>query len=191
MSGGRAIIEDFQRFALLLRQAQAGSDPAAQELIDRFGPFILRVIRNRLDKRLRRIFDSADFSQAVWASFFAIPPKKYDFQEPEDLVRFLENVARNKVIEQVRRRLGTRNHQIRREIPLENSQNLIAPTPTASQEAIARERWQNALAMQPHHQEIMNSFRGGLSRKEIAERMGISERTVRRAIRRLRLGLEK
>ncbi len=80
---------------------------------------------------------------------------------------------------------------MRREIPLENSQNVIASAPTASQEAIAREQWQDALAKEPDHQEIMNSFRGGLSRKEIAKRIGISERTVRRAIRRLQLGLEQ
>jgi RNA polymerase sigma factor (sigma-70 family) len=179
------MLGDLRGFRRLLRQAQAGSDPAARELIDRFGPFILRVIRNRLDPRLRNVFDSADFSQAVWASFFAVPPQKYDFQEPEELVRFLEEVARNKIVEQVRRRLGTR-----REIPLEDSQKVIAPTATASQEAIARELWQHALAKQPHHQEILNCFRGGLSRKEIAKRMGISERTVRRAVRRLQLGLE-
>jgi DNA-binding CsgD family transcriptional regulator len=36
----------------------------------------------------------------------------------------------------------------------------------------------------------MNSFRVGFSQKEIADQLGISERTVRRAIRRLQLGLE-
>lgn len=183
--------EEFRGFSQLLRQAQAGSDQAVRDLVDRFGPFILRVIRNRLDRRLRNVFDSADFSQAVWASFFAVPTQKYDFQEPEDLIRFLEHVTRNKIVEQVRRRLGTRSHPIRREIPLEDSQNVIAPTATASQEAIARERWRNALARQPHHQEILHCVREGLSQKEIAKRMGISERTVRRAIRRLQLGLER
>src|SRR5229473_8693474 len=187
VSRGLATVEDSQGFSQLLRQAQAGSDQAARDLVDRFGPFILRVIRNRLDKRLRSVFDSADFSQAVWASFFALPIQKYHFQEPEDLIRFLQEVTRNKIVEQVRRRLGTKSHQIRREIPLENSQNVIAPTATASQEAIARERWRNALAKQPHHQEILHGVRDGLSQKEIAKRMGISERTVRRAIRRLQL----
>jgi DNA-binding NarL/FixJ family response regulator len=65
-----------------------------------------------------------------------------------------------------------------------------APSSTASQEAIAQERWRQALEKQPRHQEIMNSFRVGFSQKEIADQLGISERTVRRAIRRLQLGLE-
>jgi len=71
------MLENILGFSLLLEQARAGSDSAARELIERFGPFILRVIRNRLDPRLRSIFDSADFSQAVWASFFAMPAQKY------------------------------------------------------------------------------------------------------------------
>ncbi len=179
-----------QRFNSLLGQARAGSEPAARELVEQFTPFIQRVVRSRLNKRLRRVYDSADFSQAVWTSFFALLPEEHDFQEPAELVKFLERVARNKVVEKVRRRLGTRNQKMRRVIPLENSDKLIGPSPTASQEAIAEERWQRALDKQPEHHEILNSFRGGLSQSEIAERLGISERTVRRAIRRLQLGLE-
>jgi len=183
--------QDLPRFNLLLGQARAGSDPAARELVERFTPYLQRVIRKRLDKRLRTVFDTADFSQAVWASFFARPPQQNDFQEPEDLVRFLEQVARNKVVEQVRRRLGTRDRHVRREVPLQSGRSLIGPSPTASQEALAKERWSQVLdAEPPHHQEIMNSFRSGLSPQEIADQVGVSVKTVRRAIRRLRLGLE-
>ncbi len=181
---------DLPEFNRLLHEARTGCDPAAREIVDRFTPFMQRVIRRRLNPRLRSVFDSADFSQSVWASFFAMAPQKHDFQAPEELVRFLEEVARNKVVEQIRRRLGTRNHRVRREIPLENEDELKARSPTASQEAIARERWQQVLQKQPDHQEIMDCLRGGLSRQAIAQRLGISERTVRRAIRRLQLGLE-
>jgi len=45
---------DLLSFNLLLGQAQAGSDPAAQELVERFTPYLQRVIRKRLDKRLRK-----------------------------------------------------------------------------------------------------------------------------------------
>ena len=183
---------DLPTFNLLLGQAQAGSEPAARELVERFTPYLQRVIRKRLDKRLRTVFDSADFSQAVWASFFARPPQKDNFQKPEDLARFLEQVARNKVVDQVRRRLGTRDRQVRREVPLQSGRSLVGPSPTASQEALAEERWHRILDNEPpHHQEILNSFREGLSPREIADQVGVSVKTVRRAIRRLRLGLEQ
>jgi RNA polymerase sigma factor (sigma-70 family) len=177
-------------FNRLLSQARTGDESAARELVERFTPFMKRVIRTRLDRRLRPAFDSADFSQAAWASFFARPSQPHEFQEPEELVRFLEEVARNKVVEQIRRRLGTRNRRVRREIPMENGDRFPAASPTASQEAIAQERWQQALEKQPDHQAIVQSFRIGFSQREIADHLGISERTVRRAIRRLQLGLE-
>jgi RNA polymerase sigma factor (sigma-70 family) len=183
--------QDLQSFNLLLEQAQAGSGPAMRELVERFTPYLQRVIRQRLDKRLRRVFDSTDFSQAVWASFFALPRQQCNFQEPEALAGFLEKVARNKVVEQIRRRLGTRGRRLGREVPLPNAHSLIGPSSTASQEALAKERWHQILDNEPpHHQEILNSFRGGLSPQEIADQVGVSVKTVRRAIRRLRLGLE-
>src|SRR5260370_31089823 len=87
---GPVMAEEFQRFSQLLRQAQTGSDQAVRDLVDRFGPFILRGIRNSLDRRLRNVFDSAHFSQAVWASFFAVLTRKYDFPDTADLNALLE-----------------------------------------------------------------------------------------------------
>jgi RNA polymerase sigma factor (sigma-70 family) len=186
-----AMPDDLQGFNQLLREARAGSDVAARQLVDRFGPSILNRVRQRLDPRLRNVFDSADFTQAVWASFFALPPEKGDFRDEEALLRYLDQLARNKVIDQIRRRLRHRNREIRREVPLPSSRHLAATSATASQEAIANERWQQALDKEPRHlQEVLHSFRAGLSPEQIAQRVGVSARTVRRALRRLQLGLE-
>jgi RNA polymerase sigma factor (sigma-70 family) len=187
--------DDLQQINDLLRQARAGSDQAAREIVSRYGPFILKVVRMRLDKRLRSKFDSTDFVQSVWASFFAIPPQQYQFGESEDLIAFLEQLARNKVIEEVRLRLHGKKYDAGREVLMDNP-NLVKESdvtgrasPTPSQMAIVKEEWQRALEGQASpHQSIMESFRGGLSPKQIAEELGISERTVRRVIRRLRLG---
>jgi RNA polymerase sigma-70 factor (ECF subfamily) len=186
---------EFQEINDLLRQARAGSDQAAREIVDRFGPYILKVVRQRLNKQLRSQFDSIDFVQSVWGSFFAIPPQKYQFAESEDLIAFLEQLARHKVIEEVRQRYQGQKRDVGREVPMTN-QNLVKESdlaerssPTPSQAAIAQEEWQRAIEGQAsHHQHIMESFRGGQSPRQIAKELGISERTVRRVIRRLRLG---
>jgi DNA-directed RNA polymerase specialized sigma24 family protein len=123
--------DDLRGFNQLLRQARAGSDVAARQLVDRFGPSILNRVRQRLDPRLRNVFDSADFTQAVWASFFALPPEKGDFRDEEALLRYLDQLARNKVIDQIRRRLRHRNREIRREVPLPSSRHLAATSATA------------------------------------------------------------
>ena len=60
-------------------------------------------------------FDSMDFVQSVWLSFFKNRAAIADFQTASQLVAFLATAARNKVCTESRRRLYTQKHDIRRE----------------------------------------------------------------------------
>jgi DNA-directed RNA polymerase specialized sigma24 family protein len=57
-------------FQETMRRAIDGSQEDIQRLINEYGDCIQRVVRRRLDTRLRSKFDSLDFVQMVWASFF-------------------------------------------------------------------------------------------------------------------------
>src|SRR4051812_9555119 len=70
-------------FQDLLREAQAGSPEAARELYDTYVAHVLRCVRNRMWHRLRSKFDSQDFVQQVWASFFVGDTKPPDFATPD------------------------------------------------------------------------------------------------------------
>src|SRR5438128_1259056 len=128
----------------LLDKARQDSEMSAREIVERFGPYILRAVRRRLNKKLRSKFDSVDFVQAVWASFFALPSDRLQFAEPKELIDFLMGLARNKVVDAVRQRLETQKYNVNRELPLFDSTAADAREfhtrgPTASQVAIARE----------------------------------------------------
>ena len=84
-------------FGTLMAQVQEGCTEAAQKLHEVYGPHILRAVRRRLHQRLRSKYDSLDFVQDVWASFFGDVPQKYTFAQPEDLVAFLSGMAQKKV----------------------------------------------------------------------------------------------
>ena len=177
-------------FQDLLQRARESCDQSARELVDRYGPHILRVVRRRLNKRLRSKFDSVDFVQAVWASFFALPVAKYHFERPEQLVEFLVGLARNKVVDAVRQRLATQKYNVQRELPLHDSAvkeglDLAARGPTASQVAMAKEEWERAQDERRGRDErIVDSLATGLNLQEIAREIGVSEKTVRRVLRR-------
>ncbi len=81
-----------QRFRTLMREAEAGSEDAARELYDTYMKYVLRCVRNRLWHRLRSKFDSQDFVQQVWASFFDDRGSLPDFQSPEDLIAYLQAI---------------------------------------------------------------------------------------------------
>src|SRR5262249_40948813 len=53
-----------------LRRIQAGDDGAARELLSRYEAEVRLVVRRQLPRLLRSRFDSLDFLQSVWGSFF-------------------------------------------------------------------------------------------------------------------------
>jgi RNA polymerase sigma-70 factor (ECF subfamily) len=181
--------EEFQE---LLQQIGAGSQDAARKFLDKYGPFILKVIRRRLSRKLRTKFDSDDFMQDVWASFFSQTPPAEIFASPEAMLGYLAGMARNKVACAVRQRLGAQRYSANRENSLDGSarfqaQHLADSEPTPSEKLMANERWQGMLdKQQPVHQRILALLRLGHTHEEIAELLGLSVKTVQRVLQRLK-----
>jgi RNA polymerase sigma factor (sigma-70 family) len=177
-------------FGELLERARSGSDEAAWDLVEAYGPYVLRTIRRTLSRELRGKFDSEDFAQAVWASFFSSPEQLNGVTEPQQLVGLLATMARNKVIDEMRRRFQTQKYAVRREQPLADlpdaPRKLASREPTPSQFAMARERWVQLIHEQPEqHRQVVRLKLMGRTHRAIAEQLGISERTVKRVLDRL------
>jgi RNA polymerase sigma factor (sigma-70 family) len=178
--------EKDSEFATLMERVQAGSDEAAQQLHELYGQHILRAVRRRLHAKLRSKYDSLDFVQDVWASFFTDIPQKRVFARPEDLVAFLSRMAQNKVRQAVRTRLKQQKYNVNRERPLETPSRpeFLAQQATVSEIAMGREEWDQLLARQPPvHRRVLLSWRDGKSSAQIAQDMGISQKTVDRVLR--------
>lgn len=95
---------DDSTFTDYLRRIRAGDEQAARDLVLRYEPFIRREVRFRLrDRRLSRVLDSLDICQSVLASFFVrTAAGQYDLERPEDLLKLLVGMARNKLAFQAR-----------------------------------------------------------------------------------------
>jgi RNA polymerase sigma-70 factor (ECF subfamily) len=107
-------------------------------------------------------------------------------------------VVRNKVWEEYRRRTRSRKYDVRREERAHvrhdghlATLDLTAPGPSPSQALQADERMEQLLAGRtPSESEVLRLRREGLTLDEIAARVGLSERTVRRLIESLRERME-
>jgi RNA polymerase sigma factor (sigma-70 family) len=180
-----------EEFQALMQRVREGSEEAVQELVCRYGPHIQRVVRRKLLRQLRRQFDSVDFVQSVWKSFFTVPGEQYTFDSPEALIAFLARVAQNKVLETYQGQLRTQKRGGARTQSLaglhrHRADELDPRQPTPSQIASADEQWQHLLAgMPPHHQRILVLLRHGYEVQEIAEQLGVSIKTVRRLRKKL------
>src|SRR5580704_19092332 len=137
--GGEAGIADF------LKRIQAGDEGAARELLQRFEAEVRLVVRRQLPRLLRSRFDSLDFLQSVWGSFFhRVRTTPTEFDDGRHLVAFLAWAARNKVIDEYRR-ASTQKGDMRREEPLwtegDRPKDVAAQIETASQVAEAHEAY--------------------------------------------------
>jgi RNA polymerase sigma-70 factor (ECF subfamily) len=181
-------------FADLMRGVKEGDQQAARLLFERYGPHVLRVVRRRLNSRLRSRFDSIDFVQDVWTSFFLNEARRCQFDQPESLIRFLANMAYHKVVDGFRHQLVAQKNNLTLEHSFESStcdqgRNLVGAEPTPSRYASAREEWSRLLRGKPAVQRgVVVLLAQGDSHKEIARKLGITVRTVTRIIRRLNPG---
>lgn len=176
-------------FESLITRARLGDSAALSELFDRFGAYVRAAVRRRLPDRLRQEFDSLDFVQDVWASVLAMPSDRVDFHSPDALAGFLARIAHHKVIDVVRQRYGTAARDISREQPLseEEQQSPAAADPTASQWAIAGERWgEIAKRLTPGQLTLLERLHEGYTLPEIATMLNTSLSTVNRLVRRIR-----
>src|SRR6476661_6490211 len=100
-----------------LARIQAGDQDAARELLARYEAEVRLVVRRQLPRLLRSRFDSLDFLQSVWGSFFRrVRTGPAEFEDSRHLVAFLARAAKNKVIDEYRR-AASRKQDMHREEP--------------------------------------------------------------------------
>lgn len=178
-----------QSFRKLIQNVRDGSAEAFQQVIDQYGRHVFRAVRRRLDRRIRSKFDSDDFAQAVWVSLFDKRQQLKSFAEPQELIMFLARVASNKVIDEGRRRLQLKKHNVKRERNMDDCnhrEQIIAKSPTPSACAIADEQMELLCRDQRKtHLQFLELRSMGATIAEIASRMGVTERTVERVFHHL------
>jgi RNA polymerase sigma-70 factor (ECF subfamily) len=157
------------------------------------------MVRGRLPKKLRSQFDSMDFVQTIWQSFFSdLRTKAREFENVRHLRGFLASLVRNKVYEQHRRLSRTGKYALEREERLylmrgkkEVDRRLLSPEPSPSQTFQATDRLAQLTAgFAPIAIEIITLRHQGLTFDEIAARLGLNESSVRRVINKARERME-
>jgi RNA polymerase sigma-70 factor (ECF subfamily) len=179
--------ETDQELPALLARIRAGDESAAFELLARYEAQVRLVVRRQLPRILRSRFDSLDFLQSVWGSFFRrMKAGPEEFEDPRSLVAFLARAAKNKVIDEYRRSSSRKgNMRLEEPIWLEGARprELVGDADSPSEIVEAREAFGRLKDLLPENRRIMLELRvEGLSTREIGDRLNVSERTVRRVL---------
>lgn len=174
----------------LIARARAGDQAAWEELFHTCYPKVIRVVRRKLNRPMRSLYDSTDFVSDVMKSL-AANIDRLDFPSLGSLIAFLAQTAEQKVIDEYRRR-----HTLKRDITRERAlvtadgmdlrpHALTSTNPTASQVVQADEVRERLLAGQQDVQEreVIELRRQGYTNVEIAERTGWNIRKVQRFLK--------
>ena len=185
------------QFTELMVGVREGSPAAIQQLVDGYGHHVLRAIRRHLNHRLRNLYDSIDFSQAVWGSFFRQTGSLPEFKDPSTLIAYLVRMSKNKVIDECRKRLQTQRYNVKLEqntpdTEIRRDHRSRGEIPTPSDILTAKETIEQLLANQPScYRNILSLRATGATFAEIAEDTGLNERSIRRVIKRLESQAQK
>jgi len=171
-----------------LQDAQKGDQTAWETLFRECYPKIRRVVRRKLNRSMRSLYDSTDFASDVMKSL-AANIDQLNFPSIDSLMSFLAHVAEQKVIDEYRRR-HTLKRDINRERRLsagdEDSGPVQLPSdePTASQQAVGNEVYECLLDRQDETERTIISLKQqGYSTADIADTTGWNIRKVQRFLK--------
>jgi RNA polymerase sigma factor (sigma-70 family) len=174
--------------AKVLEAAHRGDQSAWEVLFRECYPKVRRVVRRKLNRQMRNLYDSTDFASDVMKSL-AANFGHLDFQSIDSLFAFLAQVAEQKVIDEYRRR-NSLKRDMTRERPILSGGTDAGPVqlpsdePTASQVAQANEVHERLLSrVDETERTIIELKQQRYSNAEIAERTGWNIRRVQRFLK--------
>jgi RNA polymerase sigma factor (sigma-70 family) len=189
------MIAEFDR---LMAEVAAGSEDAVWQLAETYTPYIIRAVRSSLPRTLRAKLDSQDFAQSLWASLLLRRADLIRLQTPGQLIAYLAQATRNKVVDKTRH-FHTQKNDIAREERLPDHLANVKHAPvrversalyardlSPSTSANLRERWSQILSkLSDRDRKIFQLRLEGRTFDEISEKLEINQATARRAIQRL------
>jgi RNA polymerase sigma-70 factor (ECF subfamily) len=180
-------MSDDTSFRDLVRRLRAGDEAAAAELLRRYEPALRRTVRVRFrDPQLRRLLDSADICQSVFHNFLVrVAAGQFDLDQPEQLLKLLATMARNKLANQVEALRAQRRDYRRVEEGGLNDGQLAARGSTPSQQVAARELLQEAhRRLSAEERRLLELRQQGREWTDIAAELGGSPEALRKQLAR-------
>ncbi|TWT80558.1 Serine/threonine-protein kinase PknB [Planctomycetes bacterium CA13] len=172
----------------LLREWKSGDERAAEVLFDRYAIRLVALVASRLNRRYQASIDPSEVVQSAMGSFFdAARHSRIQVSGSVSLWRLLATFARRKMARSIERQSAIKRggDQVQRSLNSVEPQVVSDDEPDANDEADAflttlKAELPDVLLV------IVEGLLAGQTQRELAESLGIDERTVRRRLSRVR-----
>lgn len=184
---GAVAMSEPESFQALIGRVREGDEAAATELVRRYEPMVRRAARVRLaDPRLGRVLDSMDICQSVMASFFVRAALgQYELSTPDQLLKLLATMARNKLANQAHGQRAARRDVRRVEHGEGRADEVADRGGTPSRQIAARELLEMARAlMTDEERRLLERRQDGADWAAVAEAEGGSPEALRKKLAR-------
>jgi RNA polymerase sigma-70 factor (ECF subfamily) len=170
-------------FQELISRVRRGDGEAAAVLVRRYESAIRRAARFRLgDARLCATLESLDICQSVLGSFFVrAAAGQYEIAGPEQLLRLLVRMARNKVINHARKERAERRRHHQVPIGPGVREEVVATAPGPDQAAAANELFQEVYRrLSSDERHLVDLRHSGRDWTSIAGELGANSAALRK-----------
>jgi RNA polymerase sigma-70 factor (ECF subfamily) len=174
-----------------------GDQDAARQIVDRYIDRLLLLARRRISQRLSSRVDAEDIVQSVFRTFFhRVKEGQFAFAEQDDLCKLLVRITLHKTLRQVAfHKAAKRDPSQETDQGEHHSEQLMAlldnePTPEATVAFV--DQLEHFLGqLKPQEREILEMRLQGFSNDDIAKKLNIYDRKIRRVIEHIRAVAEK
>jgi RNA polymerase sigma-70 factor, ECF subfamily len=176
----------------LVNLFREGDQDAARQIVDRYLDRLLTLARRRISQRLASRVDAEDIVQSVFRTFFVrLKEGQFVFDDQDDLCKLLMRITLHKTLRQVAfHKAGKRDPNLETPHGEHHQEQLMAlfdQEPTQEATVAFLDQLEHFLAqLRPQEREILEMRLQGHSNEDIASKLGIYDRKIRRVIEHVR-----
>lgn len=181
---------------VLLQQLRAGDPSAAQQVFSIYANRLLHLARTRISQRLARRIDPEDILQSAFRTFFTrVKADEFTFENLDDLLKILVGITIRKALRQVAfHQAAKRNSAKEEDTSGEMDSGLVQLSslePSPEETVAFLDQLDHLLSrLRPQDRTILELRLEGYRNEEIARKLNVSDRHIRRVLEHIRVVAE-
>ncbi len=176
----------------VIERCRSGDEQAAQKVFNQYVDQLVHLARQRISQRIAARVDAEDVVQSVFRTFFLhVRAGDFTLHDQEDVCKLLVRITVHKTLRQIahhrRAKRDTRMEAATGDVTQEQLVSVLADGPTPDEVVIFLDQMETFLDhLGEVDRKICEMRMEGYSQAEIADKLGISDRRIRRLMERLR-----